>query len=132
MPKEFSRKLRVNTQLQQVLADVIRTELRDPRVKGITVTAADVAQDLRNARIRVSCFGTDDELEVAVQVLNRAAGRLRHAVGRVMALRYLPELKFEADIALRVGDQIGALINKVVREDDEYARQRGDEPPAAQ
>ncbi len=132
MPREFSRKLRVNTQLQQVLATLIRSELRDPRVAGVTVTGADVAKDLRHAKVRVSVLGSDEDLAAAVQVLNRAAGRLRHGVGRVLSLRYLPELHFQADEELRTGDRLGALIRTAVREDDVHARTRGDDAPAAE
>ena len=132
MPREFSRKLRVNTQLQQVLATLIRTELRDPRVAAVTVTGAEVAPDLRHAKVRVSVLGSDDELRQAVQALNRAAGLLRHGVGRALALRYLPELHFQADEQLRTGDRLGALIRDAVREDDHHARARGEGAAAAE
>lgn len=125
MPKEFSRKLRLNVQVQQVIADRIRL-LRDPRIAGVTVTEADVAPDLRQARIRVSVLGDDAALAEAVRALNRAAGKLRHEVGRALALRYLPQLRFEADGALRAGDRIGALIRQVVKEDASHARERGE------
>lgn len=125
MPKEFSRKLRLNVQVQQVIADRLRL-LRDPRIAGVTVTEADVAPDLRQARIRVSVMGDDAALADAVRALNRAAGKLRHEVGRALALRYLPQLRFEADTALRAGDRIGALIRQVVKEDADHARERGE------
>lgn len=128
MPKEFSRKLRLNVQVQQVIADRLRL-LRDPRIAGVTVTEADVAPDLRQARIRVSVMGDDAALADAVRALNRAAGKLRHEVGRALALRYLPQLRFEADTALRAGDRIGALIRQVVKEDADHARERGEPDP---
>lgn len=128
MPKEFSRKLRLNVQVQQVIADRIRL-LSDPRFVGVTVTEADVSPDLRQARIRVSVLGDDVALAEAVRALNRAAGKLRHEVGRALALRVLPQLRFEADGALRDGDRIGALIRQVVKEDASNARERG-EPDA--
>ena len=73
-----------------------------------------------------------EDLAAAVQVLNRAAGRLRHGVGRVLSLRYLPELHFQADEELRTGDRLGALIRTAVREDDVHARTRGDDAPAVE
>lgn len=125
MPKEFSRKLRLNVQMQQVIAQRLRL-MADPRFAGVTVTEADVAPDLRQAKIRVSVLGDDLALTAAVRALNRAAGKLRHEVGRALALRYLPQLHFEADTALRTGDRVGALIRQVRTEDASHARARGE------
>ena len=117
MPKEYSRKLRVNAQLQQELAVVIRDELRDPRVAGITVTAVDVSPDLRNATVMVSLLGPDEQLAVAIKGLTSASGKLRHELGRRMELRVLPQLRFVADRGLREGDRVGGLIRKAIAED---------------
>lgn len=126
MPREFSRRVRVNAQLQQVLANKIRA-LSDPRTVGVTVTEVDASPDLRQARVKVSVMGDDDALVVAVRALNKAAGKLRHEVGQALALRLLPQLRFEADHALREGDRIASLIRKVVTEDAGRAQGRGDE-----
>lgn len=115
--KEYPRKLRVNTQIQHELAQLIRENLADPRVKGVTVTAADVAPDLRNAKITVSVLGSDEELKHAVQALNHAAGKLRHELGLRLRLRLTPALRFVPDLALREGDRISALIKSAVAED---------------
>lgn len=118
MPREFPRKLRLNVQLQRELTAVIREELTDPRIRGITVTMADVAPDLRQAKICVSMLGTDDELKQAVTALNHASGRLRRELGVRLRLRYTPQLHFSADTALREGDRISAMIRNAVRSDD--------------
>ena len=117
MPREFPRKLRLNVQLQRELIALIQEELTDPRVQGITVTSADVAADLRHAKIFVSVLGSDEQLKVAVKGLNHAAGKLRHGLGKRMGLRYTPELHFAADVALREGDRISSLINQAVKQD---------------
>lgn len=117
MPREFPRKLRLNVQLQRELTAVIREELTDPRIRGITVTMADVAPDLRQAKIRVSMLGTDDELKQAVTALNHASGLLRRELGVRLRLRYTPQLHFSPDTALREGDRISAMIQQAVRAD---------------
>lgn len=116
--KEYPRKLRLNTQLQSELALLIRDELSDPRVAGVTVTKVDVSPDLRNARVHVSLLGGDEQLGEALKGLNHAAGKLRHALGERLRLRYVPQLHFAADLALREGDRISALIRAAVRSDE--------------
>ena len=115
--KEYPRKLRLNAQLQSDLAALIRDELSDPRVAGVTVTAVDVSPDLRNARVDVSLLGDDARLAEAVAGLNHAAGKLRRALGKRLSLRYVPNLRFVADVRLREGDRLHALIQDAVRRD---------------
>lgn len=117
MPKEYPRKLRLNVQIQRELIALIRDELTDPRVAGVTVTSADVAPDMRQARVLVSVLGSDEQLAIAVKALNHAAGKLRGELGRRLGLRYTPELHFAPDLALREGDRISALIHQAVKQD---------------
>jgi ribosome-binding factor A len=124
--KDYPRAARINTQLQQELSDLLRSGiLRDPRLHDavLTVTAVEAAQDLGSARVFVSWFGDDEGLEECVRALNRAAGKLRHALGERLRMRYVPTLHFAADRALREGDRLSALINKVVAEDARAAEE---------
>ncbi|NKF22642.1 30S ribosome-binding factor RbfA [Solimonas marina] len=118
--KEYPRKLRINTQLQGELAMLIRGELSDPRVAGVTVTKVDVSPDLRNARVSVSLLGSDEQLKDALKGLRQATGKLRHELGRRLSLRYVPQLNFAADVAMREGDRISALIRDAVRDDEQH------------
>ncbi|HSW13181.1 MAG TPA: 30S ribosome-binding factor RbfA [Solimonas sp.] len=127
MPREFPRKLRVNTQLQAELAQLIRTQLADPRVVGVTVTGVDVTADMRQARVTVSLLGSDELLKEAVAGLNHAAGKLRHGLGERMLLRTVPALRFVPDMALREGDRVSGLIRNAVAEDQKHAEERDDE-----
>lgn len=117
MPREFSRKLRLNAQLQRELSELIRDELTDPRVARVSVTQVDVSPDLRNARVSVSLLGADDQLTAAVKALNGASAKLRHALGKRLRLRQVPEPRFVPDTALREGDRIGALIREATAAD---------------
>jgi ribosome-binding factor A len=122
--KEYPRKARLDTQIQHELAEIIRDELSDPRVQGVTVTRADVAPDLRNATVKVSVLGTDDELKAAVAGLKHASGKLRHELGRRLRLRLVPTLHFSADTQLREADRISELIRNAVRQ-DQRSHERG-------
>lgn len=136
MPREYSRTLRINSQLQRELSELIRTELTDPRIGRLTITDVVVAQDVRNAKISVSQLGTDDELKQAVKALNGAAGRLRHLLVDRLRIRHVPTLHFSADMALRDADRVGGLIRAAIASDQASDASSsddagGDEPSAS-
>lgn len=118
--KEYPRKVRVAAQLQAELAMLIRNELSDPRVAGVTVTGVNVSPDLHNARVSVSLLGSDQQLKDAVKGLAHAAGKLRHDLGSRLRMRYVPQLHFVADHALREGDRISAMIRAAVDSDAQH------------
>ncbi|MGB0956673.1 MAG: 30S ribosome-binding factor RbfA [Panacagrimonas sp.] len=115
--KEYPRKARLNVQLHRELAEMLREELADPRISGVTVTAVDVSPDLRNAKVLVSSLGDDVALNQAVDLLKQAGGRLRRGLGRRLRLRYVPQLRFVADKQLRAADRIQQLIHQAVDAD---------------
>lgn len=122
--REFPRKLRINTQMQRELVELIDGDLTDPRIAGVSVTHVDVAQDLRNATIMISSLGTDAELMDAVAALNGAAGRLRKGVGSRLKLRLVPQFHFRPDMQLREAARITQLIRTAVDEDSRIAHDR--------
>jgi ribosome-binding factor A len=126
VPREYPRKLRVNNQLQADLAQLIRVELSDPRVAGVTVTGVDVTPDMREAKVTVSLIGSDEQLKEAVAGLNHAAGKLRHGLGQRVRLRIVPSLRFVPDTALREGDRVSGLIREAVAADRRHAEDRDD------
>ncbi len=130
MPREFSRTLRINAQLQRELSALIRGELTDPRVARVSVTQVSVAPDMRNARVAVSLLGSDAELAAAAKALNGAASLLRRALGKSLKLRYVPALSFVADEALREGDRIGSLIRDATARDRAQPALKDDEAGA--
>ena len=84
---------RINEEIQRELSALIRT-VKDPRVKGlISITAVDTTPDLKYAKVYVSVLDKGDVHEV-VKGLKSAAGYLRRELGRVLQLRYTPELTF--------------------------------------
>jgi len=130
VPREYSRTLRINSQLQRELSELIRDELTDPRIGRLTITDVVVAKDVRNAKISVSQLGSDDELKQAVKALNGAAGRLRHLLVDRLRIRHVPTLHFSADMALRDADRVGGLIRAAIASDlaseQAHERPRGD------
>lgn len=115
MPREFPRSRRVADQLQRELADLIRREIRDPRAGSVTITGVDVSRDLGHAKVFISVLQTDHDVDEAVRVLTRAAGFLRHELGRRLRIRMVPELRFIHDRSLEQGAHLSRLIDETVK-----------------
>jgi ribosome-binding factor A len=126
MPKEYPRRLRINVQLQRELTELIRSDLRDPRIAGVTVTQVDTSPDMRHAHVYISLLALDASPDAAVAALNRAAVRLRRELGHRLHIRYIPELKFSADRVSATADHLNRLIREARDEDRRHASDRGE------
>ncbi len=126
MPKEYPRTARINTQIQRELAELIRDELRDPRVKGVTLTSVEVSPDMRNARIHVSVLALDGKPDEAAAALNGAAPKLRQALKHRLSLRHIPELRFVGDSTIADAAHLNKLISEAREEDKHIAHDRGE------
>jgi ribosome-binding factor A len=123
VPKEFPRARRVAEQVQRVLGEMLRREVRDPRLKPVTVTHVKVSPDLSHAWVYYELLNGDSHDPVQRGILDEAAMYLRGPVGRALRLRLSPQLHFEPDVELERGNRLDALITQAVRED--AARQAG-------
>ncbi|MGK2914515.1 MAG: 30S ribosome-binding factor RbfA [Porticoccaceae bacterium] len=119
MPKEFSRSERVADAMQRELAEVIRDELRDPRVSMVNITAVEPNRDLAVAKVFINFVANDDEAAIkhSVAVLNGAAGFFRSQLARRMQLRTIPKLTFVYDSSARHGQHLSTLIDLARAED---------------
>ena len=126
MPKEYPRTARINTQIQRELAELIRDELRDPRVKGVTLTEVHVSPDMRHARIHVSVLALDGKPDEAATALNGAAPKLRQALKHRLSLRHIPELRFVGDPTIANAAHLNKLISEAREEDKHIAHDRGE------
>jgi len=99
MAKEYSRTQRIGDQMQRELAELIRREVKDPRVGLVTITAVDVSRDLGHAKVFITVMGADgsDTVAQTLKALNSAASFLRLHLGRAMNLRSVPQLHFHFD-----------------------------------
>ena len=117
MPREFPRARRVEEQLKRLLAELIRREVKDPRVGLITITSAEVSRDLTHAKVLFTPFAGIGDAEAALEALRHAAGYLRHHVRKQMRLRVAPELDFHIDDSVERGAKLSALIHDAVESD---------------
>lgn len=114
MPREFSRTLRVAEQIQRELADLVRLEVKDPRVGMVTLTGVEVSPDYGHARVFFTLLGGEAQVEAALAGLNRAAGFLRRELGRRIKLRVTPQLHFVHDESVERGMRLSRLIDEAV------------------
>ncbi len=112
------RSRRVAEQIRQELADILRREMKDPRVTGVTFTAVDVTSDLEHAKVWFTVFG--DEHDAARQGLTRAAGFLRTELAHRMRMRTVPKLNFLYDESVARGAHLSQLIDEAVEQDRKH------------
>jgi ribosome-binding factor A len=117
MPKEFPRSRRVADQIQRELAEIIRLELKDPRVGLATITAVEVTSDLEHAKIFVTSLGPESDHEALLAGLRRATGFLRSQLSHRMKLRIVPALVFAYDTSVEQGMHLSQLIDQAIAED---------------
>jgi ribosome-binding factor A len=109
------RMRRVDEAMREVLSDAITSEIKDPRVGFVTVTAVDTSPDLRQARVFVSVLGTTSERKRSLQGLRSAHGFLQRKVADELRLKHTPTLDFAYDDTA----ENAARINELLREESE-------------
>jgi len=111
---EYQRSERVGELLTEVIADVLREDIRDPRVTAVTITAAKVTKDLRQARIYFTILGGASENKDAVLAgLKSALGFIRARIGKQLKLRFVPAIEFFYDDSVDEAERIEKLLRQV-------------------
>ena len=117
--KGFSRRDRISEQIRRELAEVIRTELRDPRVGMISLTDVQVSADYAHAKVFFSSLAGSDSLDVVRAGLQNAAGFLRSELGKRISIHMTPQLHFVFDESLERGAQLSKLISEAAAISDQ-------------
>jgi ribosome-binding factor A len=103
---------RVNEALREVVGGAITTELQDPRIGFVTVTAVDTSPDLRSARVYVSVLGDEVEREATLAGLRSSHGVLQATIAREMRLKRTPTLSFHYDEGPERGIRLSRLLEQ--------------------
>ena len=107
----MSRRTRqVGDLLREELTDIIRTEVKDPRIGFFSITHVEVPTDLRSARVFVSVLGPDEERIATLAALRSAAGFIRYHLKPRLHMRQIPELEFRDDRSMEHAEQIGRAL----------------------
>ena len=120
MPKEFSRSSRVAEQVQRELAELIRLELKDPRVGLVTLTGVELTPDYAHAKVFYTTLADPSARQDIDAGLRRASGFLRRELGRRIRIHTLPELHFVFDESVERGDCLSRLIDEAVASDRKH------------
>lgn len=92
----------------------ILTQLRDPRVKDVTVTKVEVAGDMRNAKVYVSIMGDEKKQLLCLNGLRRSAGFLQSCIKDRIDTRYIPKLEFEIDKGVKQALEVSRILKEVL------------------
>lgn len=124
--KKNTRQTRINEEVRKELSIIIRDEIKDPSVPEMTsVTAVDVTNDLKYAKIYISVYGKKEVQEAALEALKKAKGFIRKEIAHRLNLRYTPELIFQLDTSIEYAIHMSKLIQEVAPNLDK--KQKGDE-----
>jgi ribosome-binding factor A len=124
MPKDFPRSRRIAEQIQRELSEIVRVELKDPRVGMITLTDVEVTPDGEHAKVFFTALGEPSRVDQATEGLQHAAGYLRSQLARRLKVRVVPHLQFQYDPSVERGARLSQLIDQAVAEDTKRRKRR--------
>lgn len=117
---------KINSELQKILYQIIKTDINVPSITEMfSITEVDCSPDLKNAKVYVSVYSTNEEKKVATfQGIKSASSEIRRALASKMHTRCVPELRFYLDTALEYGNKIDKILSSFkyyTKEDDNDA-----------
>ena len=121
MKKNNQRAHRVGDQIQKELADLLRNDVKDPRVGEVTVTHVDVTPDLSHATVHFTHLAGRDHAPATLEALSRVGGFLRSALAGRLDLYTVPQLHFAYDDSIEAGMRLSQLIDDAVAADKKLA-----------
>ena len=119
MRKNSIKNTRVSGEVQKVLSEIIRGEIKDPRISTLTsVVQVYVAPDLKTCKAFISVLGDEEAQKNTLEGLKSAVGYIRRQLARELNLRNTPEITFVLDQSIEYGVNMSKLIDKVVKSDE--------------
>lgn len=117
MRKNSIKNTRINGEVQKELSNIIRSEIKDPRIHPMTsIVAVEVTPDLKYCKAYVSVLGDEAEQKDTMEGLKNAAPYVRHLLAKSVNLRVTPEIKFVLDQSIEYGVHMTRLINEVTKD----------------
>lgn len=118
MRKNSIKNTRINAEVQKELSNIIRSEIKDPRIHPMTsVMAVEVAPDLKTCKAFISVLGNKEAKDATIQGLNKAEEYIRRQLAKNLNLRNTPEIRFILDESIEYGVNMSKLIDDVARRD---------------
>ncbi|MBX9390561.1 30S ribosome-binding factor RbfA [Streptomonospora nanhaiensis] len=129
---DAARARKLADRIQRIVAEMLERRVKDPRLGFVTVTDARLTNDLRDATVFYTVFGTDEEKAGTAAALESAKGIIRTEVGRQTGLRHTPSLTFQSDEVQQNAQHIESLLAKARQSDAEVARAASGATPAGE
>ncbi|MCD8378914.1 MAG: 30S ribosome-binding factor RbfA [Lachnospiraceae bacterium] len=129
MRKNSVKNIRINGEVQRELAEIIRGELKDPRISPLaSVVSVTVAPDLKTCKAYISVLGDEEAQAATMEGLKSASGFIRSALARNLNLRNTPVITFIAEQSIAYGVEMSAKIDEVIaqipdRSDEELSQE---------
>lgn len=122
------RLLKAAEAIRTVVASSILTELRDPRVRDVTVVAVKVSPDMREAKVSVSIMGDEKQQQLSLRGLQNAAGFLQSKIASRIESRHTPRLQFEIDKGVQNSLRVGEILARIQREKEDSVAPHPSDP----
>ncbi len=120
MRKKSIKNIRVNNEVHKVLSEVIRTDIKDPRIHTMTsIVSVEVAPDLKTAKVYISVLGDEKAKSDTQEGLTSAASYIRGQLAKTLNLRYTPQLTFVLDESIEYGVNMSKLIDEANKKNEE-------------
>ncbi len=113
----YKRTERIGDQIKSEVSDIIARRLNDPRIGFVTVTAVEVSEDLRHARVFVSVYGDEKVKDQTMKGLKSAAGFIRGEVGHRLSIKFTPEIVFKLDRSMEKAEHILGILEEIGKAD---------------
>ena len=110
------RLLKAGEAIREVVSMAILTELRDPRVKNVTVIGVEVAPDMREAKVLISIMGSESQQATSLRGLRNSAGFLQSKIAERIDTRYTPKLTFVADEGVKKSLAVAQILDQIAHE----------------
>lgn len=113
------RLLKAAEAIREVVASSILTEIRDPRIRDVTVVGVEVSPDMREAKVYVSVMGDEPQQKLSLRGLQNSAGFLQSKIANRIDTRYTPRLTFVIDKGLKNAAAVGEILARIRREQED-------------
>lgn len=125
------RLLKAAEAIREVVASSILTEIRDPRIRDVTVVGVEVSPDMREAKVHVSVMGDEAQQKLSVRGLQNSAGFLQSKIANRIDTRYTPRLTFVIDKGLKNSAAVSEILARIRKErgqDESDSGEAADDP----
>ena len=125
MRKNSMKNMRINEEVHRELSNIIRSEIKDPRINPMTsVVAVEVAPDLKSAKAYLSVLGDEKSQKDTLAGLTSAEGYIRRELAKSVNLRNTPQIRFIMDQSIEYGVNMSKMIDDVCEQDESKAKSR--------